>query len=254
MKVQEYLFSDEQRQKIEKYLLKKRTGRSYKNLRATVNGIYWIMKTGSTWRTLPPCFGKWQEVYQCFSRQPKEGIFEKFFSEVNKESDTSEISIDSTFVKVHQDALSGSKKGYVQAFPKAAKLPKFMSPQDNSGRPVRINLSAGNVNDYLLFEKQISGINLENILADRAYSNYEIIRNLKLKGATICIPPKFGMKNTWTYDKNLYKARNKVERFFCSLKHNRRIATRYDKLNHIFLSFIYFHSILLWLKQFVNTL
>ena len=113
IKLKGYLFSDEQWEKIEKYLPKRKTGRPYKNLRATVNGIYWIMKTGSTWRSLPSHFGKWQEVYQCFSRWTKEGIFEKIFSEVSKASDMSEISIDSTFVKVHQHALSGLKKGSV---------------------------------------------------------------------------------------------------------------------------------------------
>lgn len=108
-----YDFTDEQWQKIEKYLPKRKTGRPYKNLRATVNGIYWIMKTGSTWRTLPERFGKWQSVHQCFSRWSKEGIFENIFSEVSEAADISEISIDSTFVKVHQHALSGVKKGTV---------------------------------------------------------------------------------------------------------------------------------------------
>ena len=78
---------------------KTKKSKPYKNIRATVNGIYWIMKTGSTWRTLPHCFGRWQEVYRCFSRWTKEGIFENIFSELSREADTSEISADSIFVK-----------------------------------------------------------------------------------------------------------------------------------------------------------
>ena len=107
------MFTEEQWEKIEAYLPKRKTGRPYKNIRATVNGIYWIMKTGSTWRTLPPCFGKWQEVYQCFSHWDKQAIFQDIFSKIMETADTDEISIDSTFVKVHQHALSGSKKGAV---------------------------------------------------------------------------------------------------------------------------------------------
>ena len=86
---------------------------------------------------------------------------------------------------------------------------------DKKGKPIRINLSAGNINDSSLFAKQISGINLEKVavLADRAYSTYEIIESLKAKGATVCIPPKNNMKIIWDYDKNLYKSRNKIERF-----------------------------------------
>ena len=97
----EYLFTDEQWQQIEKYLPNRKTGRPYKNLRATVNGIYWIIKTGSTWRSLPPCFGKWQEVYQCFARWRKAGFFEDIFAAMVKVTAVSEIGIDSTFAKAH---------------------------------------------------------------------------------------------------------------------------------------------------------
>ena len=41
------------------------------------------------------------------------GVFEDIFKAVIKVADTSEISIDSTFVKVHQHALSGLKKEIV---------------------------------------------------------------------------------------------------------------------------------------------
>ena len=50
---------------------------------------------------------QWQEVYQCFSRCSKESLFDNIFKAVIKAADTSEISIDSTFVKVHQPALIG---------------------------------------------------------------------------------------------------------------------------------------------------
>ena len=38
----------------------------------------------------------------------KEDIFENIFSEVSKTADTGEIGVDSTFIKIHQHALSGS--------------------------------------------------------------------------------------------------------------------------------------------------
>ena len=120
---------------------------------------------------------------------------------------------------------------------------------DKNGRPIRINLSAGNINDSVIFEKQIEGFNLKNVivLADRAYSSYTIIENLNENGAIICIPTKTNMKYVWEYDKTKYKERNKIERFFKRLKDNRRIATRYDRLDSFFLSFVYFYSILFWI-------
>ena len=120
---------------------------------------------------------------------------------------------------------------------------------DKFGRPIRINLSAGNINDIVIFEKQIADFNLKNVvvLADRAYSAYNIIENLSANGAIICIPTKSNMKYIWHYDKAQYKARNKIERFFKRLKDNRRIATRYDRLDSLFLSFVYFSAILFWI-------
>lgn len=82
-------------------------------------------------------------------------------------------------------------------------------------------------------------------MADRAYSTYDIIETLSANVAIICIPTKSNMKYIWNYDKTQYKARNKIERFFKSLKDNRRIATRYDRLDSLFLSFVYFYSVIL---------
>ena len=45
------------------------------------------------------------------------------------------------------------------------------------------------------------------------------------------VPPKRTRREPWTYDCSLYKRRNVVKRLF------RRIATRYDKLNAVFLAF-----------------
>ncbi|RKJ75310.1 hypothetical protein D7X33_17575 [Butyricicoccus sp. 1XD8-22] len=50
------------------------------------------------------------------------------------------------------------------------------------------------------------------------------------------VPPKSNRKNPWSYDKQLYKQRNRVERLFRYIKCFRCIFTRYDKLDVIFLA------------------
>ena len=47
-------------------------------------------------------------------------------------------------------------------------------------------------------------------------------------------------KNPWNYDKQLYEQRNQLERIFRRIKRFRRIFTRYDKLDVIFLPFVHF--------------
>ena len=59
------------------------------------------------------------------------------------------------------------------------------------------------------------------------------------------IPPKSNRLVALDYDTNLYKLREKVERFFNNLKQFRRIATRYEKLSQTFLALI--HLVAVWI-------
>ena len=70
---------------------------------------------------------------------------------------------------------------------------------------------------------------------DRAYEDNET-RELAVKqGFVPVVPPKRNRKNPWEYDKELYKRRNEVERYFLRIKHFRRVFTRYDKLDVLYL-------------------
>ena len=102
-----YELTDEQWLKIKAYFENKK-GRPYKNLRSTINGINWILRTGAMRRDLPPRYGDWNAVYKCFSKWQAQGIFEKIFTDLATQADFQDVSIDSTIVKVHQDA--GTKK------------------------------------------------------------------------------------------------------------------------------------------------
>lgn len=51
------------------------------------------------------------------------------------------------------------------------------------------------------------------------------------QGAEVVIPPTRTRKAPIPYNREAYRARNRVERLWCRLKDWRRIATRYDKLS-----------------------
>ena len=54
------------------------------------------------------------------------------------------------------------------------------------------------------------------------------------------VPPKSNRLNPWEYDREMYKRRNEVERLFRRLKGFRRIFSRFEKLDVIFLGFVVF--------------
>jgi transposase len=75
------------------------------------------------------------------------------------------------------------------------------------------------------------------------------VRNfIRARGAEPVISPKKNRKVQYRYDKELYKARNRIERFFCRLKDFRRVATRYDRQPYTFMAAVFLASIVaFWL-------
>ena len=80
------------------------------------------------------------------------------------------------------------------------------------------------------------------MLADRAFSSEKIRYYIEKEGGKVCIPDKSNYKVQHDFDKEMYKKRSIVGRFFQRIKNFRHISTRYDKLAECFLprlSFIF---------------
>ena len=87
---------------------------------------------------------------------------------------------------------------------------------------------------------------------DRAYEDNET-RQLALDFNWIAVvPPKVNRLEPWLYDKAIYKKRNEVERLFRRLKGFRRIFSRFEKLDVMFIAFIHFALIVEALKMLVG--
>ena len=79
-----------------------------------------------------------------------------------------------------------------------------------------------------------------HLLMDCAYEGNET-RQLALDlGFIPVVPPHPNRIAPWVLKKELYKRRNEVERLFRRLKGFRRIFSRFDKLDLMFIAFIYF--------------
>ena len=79
---------------------------------------------------------------------------------------------------------------------------------------------------------------------DKAYEDNATRALAEKQGFIPIVPPKSNRKEPWEYDKEVYKSRNEVERLFLRLKKRfRRIFTRYDKLDVMYMGFLYFGMI-----------
>ena len=119
---------------------------------------------------------------------------------------------------------------------------------DGYGRPFKIILSGGESHDMVFASKLTEQCESYYLLADKGYDSDILRTDLIDKGIQPVIPFKSNRNVIYDYDKELYKERNVVERFFLKLKQFRRIATRYDKTAKMFYGSIIMASILIWLK------
>ena len=84
----------------------------------------------------------------------------------------------------------------------------------------------------------ICDVSTGEVIADRAYDSAAIRKSLGDKNITTTIPPKSNRRVQYEYDRESYKTRYRVEKFFAELKQFRGIATRYCKLAKSYEAFV----------------
>ena len=100
---------------------------------------------------------------------------------------------------------------------------------DAHGLPLELVLTPGQAADCPV-AAQLLGHLRENtiVLADKAYDADWLRRQIEAAGAAPNIPPMVHRRWKPCFSPVLYRARNRIERFFNKIKHFRRLATRYD--------------------------
>jgi len=99
-----------------------------KDNRQFINAVFWILRTGSPWRDLPPDYGNWNTVQRRFCRWRDKGIWENLLEQVIDDPDFEWLMIDATYIKVHPHA-SGAKGGNQDmALTKGGSIPRYTWP------------------------------------------------------------------------------------------------------------------------------
>ena len=118
---------------------------------------------------------------------------------------------------------------------------------------VALHLSPGHAHDGRQFECLYESLDPDNVLEsaalDKGYDADRIRARLACDGIQAVIPPISTRSKKLPYDKELYRGRNRIERFFNKLKQFRRIATRYDKLAKTFFAALHLVSAFLIIRN-----
>ena len=93
------------------------TGRPPRDPRPIVDGILWVLRTGSPWRDLPREFGPWQTAWRLFDQWNGDGTLDEILRRLQAgfvdlgEIDHDLWCVDGTISRAHRCAAGGGKKG-----------------------------------------------------------------------------------------------------------------------------------------------
>ena len=94
----------------------------------------------------------------------------------------------------------------------------------------------------------LEGLRPAVVIADKAFDSKALVDTIEARGAEAVIPSLSSRKDQREYDRERYKDRNLVERFWHKLKQYRRVATRYEKKARNYLAFVKVAAVMVMLQ------
>ena len=77
--------------------------------RRTLNGIFWVLRSGAPWRDLPERYGPRTTCYNRFNRWRQAGVWDGLMDAITAAHDGGIQMIDSTSVRAHQQAATAKR-------------------------------------------------------------------------------------------------------------------------------------------------
>ena len=113
---------------------------------------------------------------------------------------------------------------------------------------MRVTLSPGQDADIAHADELLDGFTPSVVIGDKGYDKQALVDAIEARGGEAVIPTQKDRKTQRDIDRDRYKDRNLVERFWADIKHYRRVATRYEKTARNFLAFVQVASIMILLQ------
>ena len=113
---------------------------------------------------------------------------------------------------------------------------------------MRLIATGGQAGDGPQTQALLADLQPGKVLADTAYDSDETRAYCAQQGIEAVIPNRPNRLEPAALDAEMYRDRNKIERFFGRLKQYRRLATRYEKTVVSFLALWHIGAMLDWLR------
>jgi len=222
------------------------------DLRLTVEGMLYRMRTGCPWRDLPEFFGLWNAIYKRFRAWCQGGKWWRVFKAVVSDPDLEWTFMDGTYAKAHQHS-AGAVGPKPQAIGKsrAGLTTKLHLAVDAYGLPIEFKITGGQVNDCTVAPALIARLSqAQAIVGDKGYDSLRIREQIRSQGSRCVIPRRRNsVHGNDDLDHGAYRDRHLVENAFARLKQYRALAFRFDKLEKHYEGVVAMACALLWLPM-----
>jgi len=231
-------------------------GRPWRDTRAVVNGVLWILRTGAPWHDLPNRYPPYQTCHRRFQH------LAAFWSAVEITPETrqgltrprqarSERSV------CRRQLQLGEKGGSAIGPTRRGKGSKIMAISDGHGLPLAMHVASASPHETKLVEATLEQRFFadlpERLIGDRAYDSDRLDERLmKHYGIEMIAPHTSTRTKTLTQDGRTlrrYRRRWKVERLFAWLHNYRRIVVRWERYPDNFLAMLHLASAIILLRH-----
>ncbi|HEV7218786.1 MAG TPA: IS5 family transposase [Terriglobales bacterium] len=231
-------------------------GRPWRDARAVLNGILWVLRTGAPWHDLPDRYPPYQTCHRRFQQWQRDGTLTRLLHALAEDLrargklDLSETFIDASF--------SSAKKGAPAIGPtRRGKGSKIMAIADRHGLPVACSIASASPHETQLVEATIkqrfTQAKPQRMIGDRAYDSDPLDLCLQEKyGIHLISPHHSNRSRKATQDGRelrRYCRRWKIERLFAWLHNFRRLVTRWEHHESNFLAMVQLGCLIVLLRH-----
>jgi transposase len=240
--MQRHDLTEEQWTRLEPLLPRSWRGPQPRDLRRTINGILWILRTGAPWRDLPTCYGSWQTAASRCYRWRAVGIWDTLLATRQQHGDAagqlgwSAHLVNGDVIHAHQHSAGARRVGGKQAAQALGRSHEGFSAKlhlcaEWGGKPITFLLTPGQRHDQSAFGALVDRgavkragrgrprLRPKQMVGDKGYRSGKARHMLRRRRVTPMIPPKSTERHQPCVDR---------ERHINRLKRFRRSATRYE--------------------------
>jgi transposase len=230
-------------------------GRPWRDTRAVLNGVLWILRTGAPWHDLPSRYPPYQTCHRRFQHW-------QFWTAIAIAPKTRRGLARSRQARFERSVCRcqlqlGEKRGSAIGPTRRGKGSKIMAISDGHGLPLAVYVASASPHETKLVEATLDERFFadlpERLIGDRAYDSDPLDERLMQHYGIEMIAPHHSMRTrTLTQDGRVlrrYRRRWKVERLFAWLHNYRRIVVRWERYPENFLAMLHLASAIILLRH-----